>query len=255
MIPNNELLTTFQNKERKIRHYPLSLANRQHHATPNRDLGLSQSSIFERLRIESASRALQHLSRRVKQRWGKTGNAITRGFNPLVADQWEHVLDFRGGSGLSTRGLHFLVPDSPPHPGPGPSSRRPTCTSLTFGVQSAAAAGPPRPQESGQLHRPRAHAQQPKGPGARPRRGLQQRQGGRGGADASDSGAQDAGHAAQQRQHFCSGGRGGGGHVRIRKTTLGKSDDSSPLRPLDLGPPPEVPPPPREVLPRRRFAD
>ena len=51
---------------------------------------------------------------------------------------------------------------------------------------AAASAGPPRLQEAGQLHRPRTHAEQPEGPGAWPGRGLQPRQGGRGGAETSD---------------------------------------------------------------------
>ena len=140
---------------------------------------------------------------------------------------------------------------------PSTSSPRPTCMSLTFGVQSAtaaaASAGPPRLQEAGQLNRPRAHAQQPEGPGAWPGRGLQKRQGGCGGAETSDGRTQDAGHAAQQLEHFGSGG--GGEHVQIRNTTLAQKDNSLSLRPLDLGPPPEVPPRGREVLPRRRFAD
>lgn len=51
VIPNNELLTTFQNKAKKKKiATTLSLAKKPHHATSNRDLGLSQSSIFERLR-------------------------------------------------------------------------------------------------------------------------------------------------------------------------------------------------------------
>ena len=52
VIPNNELLTMFQNKAKKKKKIAttLSLAKKPHHATSNRDLGLSQSSIFERLR-------------------------------------------------------------------------------------------------------------------------------------------------------------------------------------------------------------
>ena len=53
VIPNNELLTMFQNKAKKKKKKiatTLSHAKKPHHATSNRDLGLSQSSIFERLR-------------------------------------------------------------------------------------------------------------------------------------------------------------------------------------------------------------
>lgn len=73
---------------------------------------------------------------------------------------------------------------------------------VSFRVQRAAAAGAgfARPQEAGQSRRSGAHAEEPKGPDARPGRGLQQwpeRRGGRGGAEAGNRGAQGSGHAAQ----------------------------------------------------------
>ena len=118
--------------------------------------------------------------------------------------------------------FRWSTPDTPPHLGPRPSRPQPTCMSLTFGVQSAtaaaASAGPPRLQKAGQLHRSRAHAEQPKGSGAWPGRRLQQRQGGRGGAETSDGSTQNAGHAAKQLEHF--GSEGGGEHVQMRNITL-----------------------------------
>lgn len=102
-----------------------------------------------------------------------------------------------------TRRACDASPGSIPSWAPTP---RPGCANLTLGVQSstAARAGRRGLQEAGAPRGARSYAEQPEGPKARPGRGLQQlsvRQGPDGGSEARGSGAQGAGHAAQQGKH------------------------------------------------------